>query len=166
DIVTGLSRFSYLRVIARSSTSRYGREAADVRTIGQSVGAHYIIEGSLRQAGSKLRIAVQLVDASSGAHLWAETFDRNLSNGDVFEMQDDLASRIVAIVGDPSGVLVRSMALAVRDAPLAEMTAAELVLRFFAYWQQIRPDEHARLRAALEQKLEREPAHALAWSCL
>ena len=166
DIITGLSRFPYLKVISRSSTLRYGKESADVRTIGQSLGARYIIEGSLRQAGSKLRVAVQLVDASWGAHLWAETFDRNLSDGDVFEMQGDLASRIVAIVGDPSGVLVRSMALAVRDAPLAEMTAAELVLRFFAYWQQIRPDEHARLRAALKEKLEREPAHALAWACL
>jgi TolB-like protein/class 3 adenylate cyclase len=166
EIVTSLSRFPYLKVISRSSTSCYGKKSADVRTIGKRLGARYIIEGSLRQAGSKLRIAVQLVDASSGAHLWAETFDRNLSDGDVFEMQDDLASRIVAIVGDPSGVLVRSMALAVRDAPLAEMGAAELVLRFFAYWQQIRPDEHARLRTALEEKLEREPAHALAWACL
>jgi TolB-like protein len=166
DIVTGLSRFSYLKVIARSSTARYGKESVDVRLAGKELSARYVVAGSLRQAGTKLRIAVQLVDASSGAHLWAETFNRSLGDADIFEMQDDLASRIVAIVADTSGVLVRSMAAAVKDAPLAELTVAELVLRFFAYWRQIRPDEHARLRTALAEKLEREPAHALAWACL
>jgi len=166
DIATGLSRFPYLKVIARSSTARYGRESVDVRLAGKALSVRYVVAGSLRQAGMKLRIAVQLVDASSGAHLWAETFNRSLGDADIFEMQDDLASRIVAIVADSSGVLVRSMATAVKDAPLAELTAAELVLRFFAYWHQMRADEHARLRTALEEKLQREPAHALAWACL
>src|SRR4029077_109176 len=72
DIVTGLSRFSYLKVIARSSTVRYAREAVDVRTAANELGARYVMEGSLRQSGSKIRIAAQLVDASSGADLWAE----------------------------------------------------------------------------------------------
>ena len=63
EIVTGLSRFSYLRVIARGSTLRYANQAADVRTVGKEIGARYVMEGSLRQAGSQLRVAVQLVDA-------------------------------------------------------------------------------------------------------
>ena len=74
--MTGLSRFSYLRVIARSSTSRYANEAVDVRTAGKELGARYVMEGNLRQAGAKLRLAVQLVDAVSGAHLWAENYER------------------------------------------------------------------------------------------
>ncbi len=64
DIVTGLSRFSYLRVIARGSTAKYSGESGDVRAIGKELGARYVMEGSLRQAGTKLRLAVQLVDAS------------------------------------------------------------------------------------------------------
>jgi len=72
DIVTGLSRFSYLKVIARSSTDRYANESVDIRSAGKELGARYVMEGSLRQAGAKLRLAVQLVDAVSGAHLWAE----------------------------------------------------------------------------------------------
>src|SRR4029077_21276470 len=79
EIVTGLSRFSYLRVIARGSTAKYSSEAGDIRAIGKELGARYVMEGSLRQAGTKLRIAVQLVDASSGAHLWAETYERGFS---------------------------------------------------------------------------------------
>jgi TolB-like protein len=75
EIVTGLSRFSYLRVIARTSTARYSSESGDIRTIGKELGARYVMEGSVRKAGAKVRIAVQLVDASSGAGLWAETYD-------------------------------------------------------------------------------------------
>ena len=89
DIVTGLSRFSYLRVIARSSTSRYANESVDVRTAGKELGARYVMEGNLRQAGGKLRLAVQLVDAVSGAHLWAENYERTFSPETVFELQDD-----------------------------------------------------------------------------
>ena len=76
DIVTGLSRFSYLSVIARGSTLRYTDQATDLRVVGKELGARYVMEGSLRQAGAKLRLAVQLVDAISGAHLWAENYER------------------------------------------------------------------------------------------
>ena len=68
EIITGLSRFSYLRVIARGSTAKYSGEAGDVRAIGKELGARYVMEGSLRQAGSKLRLAVQLADAATGSH--------------------------------------------------------------------------------------------------
>src|SRR6184192_4333350 len=114
DIVTGLSRFSYLKVISRSSTSRYANESADVRSAGKELGARYVMEGSLRQAGTKLRLAVQLVDAVSGAHLWAETYERVFSSETVFELQDDLVPQIVSTVAEMNGVLPRSMSEAVR----------------------------------------------------
>ena len=76
EIVTGLSRFSYLRVIARSSTTRYANESADVRSAGKELGARYVMEGTLRQAGTKLRLGVQLIDAVSGAHHWAAPWSR------------------------------------------------------------------------------------------
>src|SRR4029077_20483019 len=75
EIVTGLSRFSYLKVIARSSTLRYANESVDIRSAGKQLGARYLIEGSLRQAGNKVRLAVQLVDAVSGVQLWAENYE-------------------------------------------------------------------------------------------
>jgi serine/threonine protein kinase len=76
-IITGLSRFSYLRVIARGSTANYSSDSSDVRAIGKELGARYVMEGSIRQAGPRLRVAAQVVDTGSGAHLWAETYDRN-----------------------------------------------------------------------------------------
>ena len=109
EIVTGLTRFPYLRVIARSSTSRFVAESYDVRRIGYELGARYVMEGSLRQAANKLRMAVQLVDAHSGTHLWAETFDRELQNPDLFELQDEIADRVVVTVADVYGVLARAI---------------------------------------------------------
>jgi len=89
DVVTGLSRFSYLRVIARGSTARFSSEVGDIRAIGKELGARYVIEGSLRHAGTKLRLAVQLVDAMTGAHLWAENYERSFSPEAVFDFQTD-----------------------------------------------------------------------------
>ena len=90
DIVTGLSKFSYLKVIARSSTARYAREAVDVRTAARDLGSRYVMEGSLRHGGAKIRIAVHLVDATSGAGLWAETYDRPFQADNVFDLLDDV----------------------------------------------------------------------------
>ena len=105
DIVTGLSRFSYLRVIANCSTLPLAKDWGDSRAVGKELGARYVMGGSLRQAGAKLRLAVQLVDTSSGAHLWAETYERSFSPETIFELQDDLVPRIVSTVADHYGVL-------------------------------------------------------------
>ena len=109
DIITGLSRFSYLRVIARSSTLHWAKDSGDARAVGKELGARYVVGGSLRQAGAKLRLSVQLVDAGSGAHLWAETYERSFSPETIFELQDDLVPRIVSTVADHYGVLAHSM---------------------------------------------------------
>jgi adenylate cyclase len=88
EIVTGLSRFSHLRAIARGNVLRYAAAVSDVRTVGRELGARYMMEGGLRQSGTKLRLTVQLADANSGAHLWAENYERAFSREALFELQD------------------------------------------------------------------------------
>jgi TolB-like protein len=166
ELVTGLSRFSYLRVIARSSTAQYSGEGLDVRSVGQKLGARYVMEGSVRQAGSTLRVAVQLVDASSGAHLWAETYDRSFDPQAVFELQDDLVPRIVSTVADWYGILPRSMSEAVRSKPVEELSPYEALLRAFGYYARVTPQEHAVARPVLERAVEAAPGHAAAWAML
>jgi len=151
DIVTGLSRFAYLRVVATSSISRYALEAVDVRSAGKDLGARYVMEGSLRQAGTTLRIAVQLVDASSGAHLWAETYDRSFSPEAVFELQDELVPRIVSTVADAHGILPHIMSEGLRSKSPEELSPYEAVLRSFGYGYRVTPEEHALVRASLER---------------
>jgi non-specific serine/threonine protein kinase len=166
DVVTGLSRFSYLRVIARSSTSRYAQESVDVRSAGKELGARYVMEGSLRQAGAKLRLAVQLVDASSGAHLWAETYDRSFQSEAVFELQDELVPRIVSTVADWYGVLPHTMSEALRSKASDQMSPYEAVLRTFGYFERFTSEEHAAARTGLERAVQQAPGNADCWALL
>ena len=152
EIVTGLSRFSYLKVIARAAAAK--------------ATARYVIEGSLRQSGSQLRLAVQLVDTVSGAHLWAETYDRPFRAEDVFALQDDLVPRIVSTVADWYGVLPQSMSEALRSKPSDQLTPYEAVLRSFAYGERRTPEEHATARAVLERAVQQAPGYADGWALL
>jgi TolB-like protein len=93
DIITELSRFSQLRVIARNSTFQYKGKPTDVRQIGRELGARYVLEGSIRRDRDRIRISAQLIDTADGTHRWAERYDRKLE--DTFKLQSDLAGEIV-----------------------------------------------------------------------
>ena len=166
EVITGLSRFSYLRVTARGSMAKYSSESGDVRAIGKELGARYVMEASLRQAGNKLRLAVQLIDTVSGAHLWAETYERTFNAGSVFDVQDDLVPRIVATVADQYGVLPRSMSEVLRHKSDDALTPHEAVLRTFSYFSRITPEEHAVVRKILERAVRAAPDHADSWAML
>ena len=99
DIVTGLSRIKWLFVIARNSSFVYKGKAVDVRQVGRELGVRYVLEGGVRKAGNRLRVTAQLVEAESGAHLWADKFDGELK--DIFELQDQITESVVGIV-EPS----------------------------------------------------------------
>ncbi|MGB8805419.1 MAG: hypothetical protein WCC93_10870, partial [Chthoniobacterales bacterium] len=166
EIVTGLSRFSYLRVIALGSTARYANQAVDIRSAGKELGARYVMEGSLRQAGARLRVAVQLVDTISGAHLWAETYDRAFSSEEIFTLQDDLVPRIVSTVADMHGVLPRSMSEVVRQKSADQMSPYEALLRSFGYNERFTPEDLAEVRACLERAVQQAPNNAECWAML
>jgi TolB-like protein len=166
EIVTGLFRFSYLRVISLSSTSRYAHGAIDVRSAGKELGARYVMEGSLRQAGTKLRIATQLVDASSDVNLWAETYERPFRPEAIFELQDDVVPRIVSTVADTHGVLPHTMSEVLRNRNPDQLTPYEAVLRSFAHFQRVNAEEHAAARAGLERAVQQAPDYADGWAML
>ena len=166
DIVTGLSRFSYLRVISRGATSRYANAAADAGTVGKEIGARYVMEGSLAHAGGQLRVAVQLVDARTGAHLWAETYTRPFEPDHIFAIQDDLVPRVVSTTADHFGVLARTISDAVREKPIDQLSPYEALMRGFGYHFRLTPEEHAAARVALERAVERASANADCWAML
>ena len=166
EIVTGLFRFSYLRVISLSSTSRYAHGAIDIRSAGKELGARYVMEGSLRQAGTKLRIATQLVDASSDVNLWAETYERPFRPEAIFELQDDVVPRIVSTVADTHGVLPHTMSEVLRNRNPDQLTPYEAVLRSFAHFQRVNAEEHAAARAGLERAVQQAPGNADCWAML
>ena len=94
DIITDLSKLSELQVIARNSTFIYKGKPVDVKQVGRDLGVRYVLEGSVRKAGNRIRVTGQLIDAESGAHIWADRFDRDLT--DIFAVQDELTQEIIA----------------------------------------------------------------------
>ena len=133
---------------------------SNVRSAGKALGARYVMEGSLRQAGAKVRIAAQLVDTSSGAHLWAESYDRTFSPETVFELQDDVVSRIVCTVADSHGVLPRSMSEVIRRKASDQLSPYEALLHSFGYFERVSAEEHVVTRDNLERALQLAPGHA------
>ena len=166
EIVTGLCRFSYLKVISQNATSRVTAEGADSRSAARKLGARYVMDGSLRRAGNKLRIAVHLVDATSSADLWAEIYERELHPESEFEIVDDLAPRIVCTVADAHGVLAHSMAETLRSKDPSNLTPYEAVLRSFAYFQRLDAGEHLAARSALELAVRQPPDSGDCWALL
>ena len=92
DVITALSRYPSLFVIARNSCFTYKGRAVDVKQVGRELGVRYVLEGSLRKAGSRIRVTAQLVESESGKHVWAERYDRNLS--DIFAVQDEITEAV------------------------------------------------------------------------
>ena len=105
DIITGLSRIKWLFVIARNSTFTYKGRAVDVKQVGRELGVRYVLEGSVRKSAGRVRITGQLIDAATGAHVWAERYDRKVD--DIFALQDEIALSVVGAIG-PSLRLARS----------------------------------------------------------
>ncbi|HTO76030.1 MAG TPA: protein kinase, partial [Thermoanaerobaculia bacterium] len=166
EIGTGLSRFRYLSVVASASAARLKGVEGDERSLAGKLGARYVLEGSIREGGSAIRVSAQLVDAQTGAQLWSETFGRDLKTTSVFEAQDDVAARIVATVGDSYGVLVHSMRSAARQKDDGHLTPVEWQFQYFAYREQITPAAHAELKSRLERAVERDDRRSDLWACL
>jgi adenylate cyclase len=124
EITTALSRFKRLFVIARNSSFTFKGRAVNIKEVGRRLGVRYVLEGSVRKASGKVRIAGQLIDAATGAHIWADTFDRDLS--DVFALQDDITVAVVSAI-QPK-LLQTEIAIASRRRP-ENLTAYDFYLR-------------------------------------
>jgi adenylate cyclase len=124
EIITALSRFKWLFVIARNSSFTFKGKAVDVKEVGRRLGVRYVLEGSVRKASGKVRITGQLIDAATGAHIWADRFERDLT--DVFALQDEVAIAVVSAI-QPK-LLQTEIATATRRRP-ENLTAYEYYLR-------------------------------------
>jgi adenylate cyclase len=162
DIVTGLSRIKWLFVIARNSSFAYKGKAVDVRQAGRELGVRYLLEGGVRKAGQRLRVTVQLVEAETGAHLWADKFDGGLA--DIFEFQDQITERVVGIV-EPS-VHKSEIERSRRKRP-ESLDAHDLYLRALPYVSPISPVSAPIATEFLLHALKLEPNYApahVAWA--
>jgi adenylate cyclase len=152
EIITALSRIRWLFVIARNSSFTYKGQAVDVKQVGRELGVRYVLEGSVRKGGNRVRITAQLIDAETGTHLWADRFDGSLE--DVFELQDKVASSVAGII-EPALHAAETARSAAR--PTNDLTAYDLYLRAYTMlWSSGQIPEALRL---FEQAIERDPRY-------
>jgi len=162
EIITALSRIRWLFVIARNSSFTYKGQTADVKRVGRELGVRYVLEGSVRKSGNRVRITCQLIDAGTGAHLWADHFDGPLE--DVFDLQDRVASTVAGVI-EPALQEAETTRSTAR--PTTDLTAYDLFLRAHAMvWSSARQIPEA--LDLLEQAIARDPLYgpALAWAAM
>ena len=162
EIITALSRIRWLFVIARNSSFTYKGQAVDVKQVGRELGVRYVLEGSVRKGGNQVRITGQLIDALTGAHLWADRFDGSLE--DVFELQDKVASSVAGVI-EPALQAAEAARSAAR--PTTDLTAYDLYLRAYAMVLSPARDIPEALRL-LDQAIAHDPRYgpALAWAAV
>jgi adenylate cyclase len=164
EITTALSRIRWLFVIARNSTFTYKGQAIDVKRVGRELGVRYVLEGSVRKGGSRVRITAQLIDALTGAHLWADRFDGSL--GDVFDLQDTVAISVAGVI-EPALQAAEGRRSAGR--PTNDLTAYDLYLRALETFYPIAKERVGEALGLLEQAIAIDrrfgPALSLAAVC-
>jgi len=160
EIITALSRIRWLFVIARNSSFTYKGRAVDVKQVGRELGVRYVLDGSVRKAGNRVRISGELIDAATGTHLWADRFDGLLE--DVFELQGKVAANVAGVI-EPALQAAETARSASR--PTADLTAYDLYLRAYAMVLSSARQIPEALRL-LEQAIARDPRYgpALAWA--
>jgi len=160
DILTDLSRFRELFVISRNTSFKYKGQAVDVRGVARELGVQYVVEGSVRKAGNRVRITVQLIEAESDHHVWAERYDRELE--DIFAIQDEVTSAIVAIL--PGRLEADAHSRAERKLP-ANMAAYECALEAKVLHHRSSRADNLRAVSLIEQAIALDPmyGHAHAW---
>ena len=161
DIITELSRSRALSVIARNSSFQYRDKSFDVRRIARDLGVRYVIEGSVRKMGSRIRITAQLIDAVSGNHLWSERFDRAIE--ELFDVQDELTHTIVATV---AGRLEDAEIRMASNRRTDSLPAYDCLLRGIQHLRDVGMENNRRARELFEQAVALDPRYALAHAYL
>jgi TolB-like protein len=158
DIITALSRFKSLFVIARNSSFTYKGRHVDIKQVGRELGVRYVLEGSVRKAGGKVRITGQLIEAATGAHLWADKFDGALD--DVFDLQDQVTKSVV-------GAIAPKLQQAEIDRsgrkPTGNLDACDYYYRGISRLQLMTPDSNAEALQFFKQAIELDPSFASAY---
>ena len=157
DIITALSKSRWLFVIARNSSFTYKGHAVDVKQIGRELGVRYVLEGSVRKAGNRVRITGQLVEAATGAHLWAERYDRALE--DIFAVQDEITHSIIGAIAP--GILAAEIQRS-QGKETAELGQWERLMRAHWHIRRFTREDSSEAIRLLDELLRRQPDNALA----
>jgi TolB-like protein/class 3 adenylate cyclase len=168
QLITTLSQFDQLRVLARNSSFAYKKKAVDAQELGRQLQAQYVIEGSFRRISDQISVTAQLIDARTGTHIWAQTYERPMASTSLLSLQNDIAYHISAAIGDiRTGAIAKADLERARAKPATELSSYECVLQGHqASAAQSAAEPMRRARACLEAIVKRDPTYAEAWAIL
>ena len=152
DIITALSLWRSFPVIARNSTFGYKGTSPDVRKVGEELGARYVVEGSVRKSGHRVRVTAQLINAETGHHIWAEHYDRDLD--DIFALQDEITRQIASII-EPA--VERSEHQRITAKPPTDLAAWEFCVRGFVHVNEITREANEKARELFQHAIDLDP---------
>jgi TolB-like protein/Flp pilus assembly protein TadD len=161
DIITGLSKLRWFFVIARNSSFAYKGKAVDVKRVSRELGVRYVLEGSVRKGGNRVRITAQLIDAATGNHLWADRYDGDLT--DIFALQDEITRKVVAAI-EPK--LLEAEGVRSQSRSPEDLGAWDMLIRANSLFWRLTKDESQAAIAILKRVVERHPLYAPAHSML
>jgi TolB-like protein len=161
DVITDLSRFRELFVIARNSTEAYKGRPVDIRQVARELGVQYVLEGSLQINGGRVRVTAQLIDGTTGNHVWAERYDRPLE--EVFAIQDEVTQTIAASVAGMHGVVARASREVARRKPPENLHAYDNYLLGIEYKHRFTQEDNETAKELFAKSIEIDPSFARAY---
>lgn len=167
DIITRLSLFPDYLVIARNTSFQFKDRTADAVQVARELNVEFVLEGRVRRGGNKIRLTTQLIDGRSGAQVWGETFDADLTTGNIFDIQDAITERVTATLADSYGIISQSGYEHSLTRDVADLSEYECVLGAHGYYaSNFTAAAHARVRDCLEAAVAASPNYADAWAWL
>uniref|UniRef100_UPI002611571F adenylate/guanylate cyclase domain-containing protein n=1 Tax=uncultured Ruegeria sp. TaxID=259304 RepID=UPI002611571F len=164
DVIIELGRYRDLNVLSRHTTFSYRGQHQDVRGIGEALGADLVLEGTVRQAGDRLRVTARLIDTQSRAQVWSEAFDENLTTANLFDVQSQITERVAVAIGDTRGAIRRTDERRARAKPPERLSSYECTMFYDDLYD--RPDVQKRVHGCIERVIKEEPDYWRAWAQL
>ncbi len=166
EIITALSRFTEFTLSARSVSFQYRGSGLDLVEVGDRLQVSYILTGSVRQSGNKVRITTELVNAFDGTQVWSEVFDRNYNASDLFETQDEIAKHVAISIATPNGVILEAESLKSKYRSPEQLAFRDAILAGYAYLDELTEEKHLKTRTDLREVVRSKPNHPDAWAIL
>ena len=166
ELTAEFARYQEFRVIAAQSTMRFKARKVDPKEIGRDLGVRFLLTGSIRKDLKTVKIAIRLIDTSTTAQIWGESYKRDLTAADLIALQEEIAHGIVGLIADQYGLISRKLSRESRKKSPADLKAYDAILRFYHYETELTPAAFEKALAALEQAIEIDPEYGLAWAML
>lgn len=164
-IISGLTRFRNLFVLARHTSFQYKNQALDIKELGEKLNVDYLLEGSVRRADNQLRVNAQLIETKDGNCLWSETYHRNLTTENILTIESDISEKVITALAVPYGIIHQSERTSLARRAPPSFNAYEWVQRFYLYWKGAVELFHE-VQDGLEQAVKDDPHYSDAWAAL